>query len=120
MSRRDDERVADILDAADEIAAVIEPGRDAWDKDRLRQLAAERLLEIIGEAANSLSDEFRARYPGIPGATSSACGSCSRTIITGLIQAKCGKSLPPRSPSSFTTSAPPDDRLRLLPVITHR
>ena len=31
MSRRDDERVADILDAASEIAEIIELGRDAWD-----------------------------------------------------------------------------------------
>jgi uncharacterized protein with HEPN domain len=65
VSRRDDERVADILDAASEIAAITGPGRDAWDKDRIRQLAAERLLEIIGEAANSLSNDFRAapRHP---------------------------------------------------------
>ncbi len=63
MSRRDDERVADILDAAGEIAAVIELGRDTWDKDRIRQLAVERLLEIIGEAANSLSEDFRAQDP---------------------------------------------------------
>jgi hypothetical protein len=34
VSRRDDERVADILDAASEIGAVIELGRDAWDKDQ--------------------------------------------------------------------------------------
>jgi uncharacterized protein with HEPN domain len=66
VSRRDDERVADILDAADEIAAIIELGRDAWDKDRIRQLAVERLLEIIGEAATSLSEDFRARHPAIP------------------------------------------------------
>jgi uncharacterized protein with HEPN domain len=66
VSRRDDERVADILDAASDIAWIIEPGRDAWEKDRVRQLAVERLLEIIGEAANSLSEGFRARHPGIP------------------------------------------------------
>lgn len=66
MSRRDDERVADILDAAREIAEVTELGRDAWDKDRIRQLAVERLLEIIGEPANSLSEEFRGRHPGVP------------------------------------------------------
>lgn len=47
MSRRD-ERVADILDAADEIAEITAQGRDAWDNDRIRRLAAERLLEIIG------------------------------------------------------------------------
>jgi uncharacterized protein with HEPN domain len=66
VSRRDDERVADILDAASEISAVTELGRDAWDKDRIRQLAVERLLEIIGEAANSLSEDFRTQHPAIP------------------------------------------------------
>ena len=66
MSRRDDERVADILEAASQISELIELGHDAWDKDRIRQLATERLLEIIGEAANTLSEEFRARHPGIP------------------------------------------------------
>jgi hypothetical protein len=66
VSRRDDQRVADILDAASEIGEVIELGRDAWDKDRIRQLAVERLLEIIGEAANSLSEQFRAQHPAIP------------------------------------------------------
>jgi uncharacterized protein with HEPN domain len=66
VSRRDDERVADILDAAREIGEITELGRDAWDKDRIRQLAVERLLEIIGEAANSLSEEYRAQHPAIP------------------------------------------------------
>ena len=66
MTRRDDERIADIPDAAAEIAEIVELGRDAWDKDRIRQLAAERLLEIIGEAANSLSEDFRAGHPGTP------------------------------------------------------
>jgi uncharacterized protein with HEPN domain len=41
----------------------VRDGRAAWDKDRLRQLAVERLLEIIGESANSLSEDFRAQYP---------------------------------------------------------
>jgi uncharacterized protein with HEPN domain len=36
------------------------------DKDRLRQLATERLLEIIGESANTLTDEFRAQHPEVP------------------------------------------------------
>ena len=66
MSRSDDQRVQDILDAADQILAVVQDGQDVWAKDRLRQLAVERLLEIIGESANSLSDEFRARYPDVP------------------------------------------------------
>jgi hypothetical protein len=36
----------DILDAADQILDVIADGREVWAKDRLRQLAVERLLEI--------------------------------------------------------------------------
>lgn len=56
----------DILDAADQILDIVQVGRDAWDKDRLRQLAAERLLEIIGESANSLSNEYRAQHPNVP------------------------------------------------------
>jgi uncharacterized protein with HEPN domain len=65
VSRGGEQRVQDILDASDQILDVVKDGRDAWDKDRLRQLAVERLLEIIGESANSLSDGFRAQYPEI-------------------------------------------------------
>ena len=66
MSRSDDLRVQDILDATDQIADVVKDGRDAWDRDRIRQLAVERLLEIIGESANALSSEFRAGCPDVP------------------------------------------------------
>ena len=66
MSRSDEERVQDILDAADQILDVVKDGQDAWKKDRLRQLAVERLLEIIGESATYLSDDFRARCPDVP------------------------------------------------------
>jgi uncharacterized protein with HEPN domain len=65
VSRSDEQRVQDILDASDQILDVVKDGRDAWDKDRLRQLAVERLLEIIGESASSLTDSFRAQYPDI-------------------------------------------------------
>lgn len=66
MSRSDDERVADILEAATEVSALVASGRDEWDGDRVRRLAVERLLEIIGEAARALSDEGRARYAEVP------------------------------------------------------
>jgi uncharacterized protein with HEPN domain len=66
VSRTDDQRVLDILDAADLIAGAVKDGRKAWDQDRLRQLAVERLLEIIGESASALSDDFRARYADVP------------------------------------------------------
>ena len=35
-------------------------------KDRKLQLAIERLIEIIGEAANRLSPEFKDKHPEIP------------------------------------------------------
>ena len=66
MSRSDDERVADIIEAANQIAAVVERGREAWDEDRIAQLAVERLLEIVGESARAMSDEARGRYPSVP------------------------------------------------------
>lgn len=66
MSRSDDQRAQDILDAADQILDVVRDGRGMWDKDRLRQLAVERLLEIIGESANALSGEFREEHPDVP------------------------------------------------------
>jgi hypothetical protein len=60
VSRSDEQRVQDILDASDQILEVVRDGRAAWEKDRFRQLAVERLLKIIGGSANSLSDNFRA------------------------------------------------------------
>lgn len=66
MSRSDDERLADILDAAAEIEALVSDGRQAWDADRVRRLAVERLLEMIGEASRALSEEFRATYADVP------------------------------------------------------
>ena len=65
MSRSDDERVADILEAADELALVVEIGREAFAVSLLHRRAAERLLEIIGEASTALTDEFKASHPEV-------------------------------------------------------
>jgi uncharacterized protein with HEPN domain len=66
VSRADDERIDDIVEAASEISAIVEAGRKAWTSDRVRQLAVERLLEIIGESARAMSVDGRARYPDVP------------------------------------------------------
>lgn len=66
MSRADDERIADILDAARQIAEVVQRGRQRWDDDRVSQLAVERLLEIIGESARAMSSEARSARPEVP------------------------------------------------------
>jgi uncharacterized protein with HEPN domain len=66
VSRADDERIDDIIEAASEIVAIVEAGRTAWESDHVRQLAVERLLEIIGESARAMTDGGRARYPEVP------------------------------------------------------
>jgi uncharacterized protein with HEPN domain len=66
VSRSDDERVADILEAAQQIGEVVQRGRQAWDTDRIAQLAVERLLEIIGESAQAMSASARAAHPEVP------------------------------------------------------
>lgn len=65
MSRSDDERVADILEATDQLAQLVERGRAVFDADFVVRLAVERLLEIIGEAASAMSDEGRSDYAAI-------------------------------------------------------
>ena len=49
MSRSDDQRVADILDACDELEGVVRMRSEGEVLDGVLLRAAERLLEIIGE-----------------------------------------------------------------------
>jgi uncharacterized protein with HEPN domain len=55
VSRSDEQRIADILDAAAELAEIAARGEADFMRDPILQRAAERLLEIIGEAATALS-----------------------------------------------------------------
>lgn len=66
MTRSDDERLGDIIGASREVAELVARGRDAYDSDRLLQLALERLCEIIGEASSGLSPVQRTGTPEIP------------------------------------------------------
>jgi hypothetical protein len=50
VSRSDAHRLADMIMAADEIAAITQRGRGAFDTDVVLRRAVERCLEIIGEA----------------------------------------------------------------------
>ena len=65
MSRSDDLRVADIVEAAQQLGELVADGRDAFDADWTRQRAAERLLEIIGEASNALSEQFKSKHSAV-------------------------------------------------------
>jgi uncharacterized protein with HEPN domain len=66
LSRSDDQRLADILEAAAELARVVEIGSEAFPSNPIHVRAAERLLEIIGEASNALSDDFKLAHPSVP------------------------------------------------------
>ncbi|MBI3608492.1 MAG: DUF86 domain-containing protein [Nitrospirae bacterium] len=67
MSRHDDlVRFRHILDHAREAAALVRnKRRDDLDSDRVLSLALVRLLEIVGEAANRVSEDERARHADI-------------------------------------------------------
>lgn len=58
MTRSDAERVHDILDACNKLVEVAALGRAEFGRSWILQSAAERQLEIIGDAMSGLSEEF--------------------------------------------------------------
>jgi uncharacterized protein with HEPN domain len=59
--------LADILDSARLVQEfTIGVSREELKRDVMRHSAVERHLEIIGEAAKNVSDEFRGEHPEIP------------------------------------------------------
>ncbi len=68
MSRRDDTiPMRHMLDHAREVVAMVRGRvRRDVDTDRMLQLSITRILEIIGEAANRVTQQGRAQYPDIP------------------------------------------------------
>jgi uncharacterized protein with HEPN domain len=85
MSRSDDQRVADILDACDELEGVVRMRSEGEVLDGVLLRAAERLLEIIGEAASNVSDAGMNQYPRSTGAALRASESCWPTTTTASI-----------------------------------
>ena len=63
---RDEERVADIVAAAERIREITDRGRDAFDSDHILQAALTYNIQIIGEAAMQLSEAARADSPDVP------------------------------------------------------
>jgi len=55
--------------AADEIASIVSRGGAAFDDGVVLRRAVERCLEIIGEAAKSVSPELRRGHPAYRGGT---------------------------------------------------
>ena len=67
MSEADNVRIRHILDAAREAVAFAKGrSRADLDSDRKLNLSLVRLLEIIGEAAKGISQEFRDSHSDLP------------------------------------------------------
>jgi uncharacterized protein with HEPN domain len=67
MSRDSRLRVLDILDAIDRIASYVEGmSYEGFLADRKTQDAVTRNIEIIGEAARALPEDFKGRHTRIP------------------------------------------------------
>jgi len=67
LNQREKAYVTDMLDAAREIDKFIAGvSLQAYENDRKLQLAVERLLEIMGEAARRVSHDCRSEYGDVP------------------------------------------------------
>ena len=64
--RRDMERVQDMLDAIAHIERYIYQGREAFEQEELIQIWTIHHIQIIGEAARSISESFRSLYDTVP------------------------------------------------------
>jgi uncharacterized protein with HEPN domain len=64
--RDEKERILDILEAIERIQKYAARGREAFDHDELIQNWIVHHLQIIGEAAANISDEFADAHPEIP------------------------------------------------------
>lgn len=60
-------RVWDIVQWGERLARLLkDTSWPQYSADEVKQIAVERCIEVIGEAARSLSDEFKKQYDGIP------------------------------------------------------
>jgi uncharacterized protein with HEPN domain len=65
--RRDDARLLDIVLACREVGEFVRgSSRESFLTDRRLQSAVAMQLQVIGEAARALSDEFKAGRPEVP------------------------------------------------------
>jgi len=66
VTRPSGQRVNDIFEACGEVADVVALRGVPQIPHAVLTRALERLLELIGEAANSMTEEERAAYPDVP------------------------------------------------------
>lgn len=66
-TEKDKGYIYDILSYARELVSIVKDETYySFSNNRIKRLAVERILEIIGEAANHLSDEFICQNDDIP------------------------------------------------------
>jgi len=58
--------VDDMIAATAELAAIAADGEPAFKASLRTRLAAERLIEILGEAASQIPADFREQHTGVP------------------------------------------------------
>ncbi|HEX9685046.1 MAG TPA: HepT-like ribonuclease domain-containing protein [Burkholderiales bacterium] len=64
---RDPAHLWDMLQAARDAATIVaNVAQESFLGDRVRMLALERSLELVGEAARRVSDQLRNKHPQIP------------------------------------------------------
>ncbi len=64
--RSDRERLLDILEATERIEKHTPEDQEGFDSNDLLQVWVIHHLQIIGEAANQLSESFLLEYPDVP------------------------------------------------------
>lgn len=65
MSRRDAQRIEDILESCRRLQSIVSGGRDEFEANEVLQDAACYRLTVIGEALNNLSRDFAAQHSGL-------------------------------------------------------
>lgn len=79
MTKRDNSRIHDMLDAAGKaISFSQQKSRNDLHEDEMLALALVRLLEIVGEAARFVPDEIKQQYPEV--AWAAIAGTRNRLI----------------------------------------
>lgn len=67
LHKSDQTRIKHMIDAAEEALGFIKGvSKEKFLKSRLLQLSLTKELEIIGEAAEKISDSLKEKYSGVP------------------------------------------------------
>jgi uncharacterized protein with HEPN domain len=66
VTRGVDDLLADLAEAVDAAAELVDLGKERWDAERPLRLAGEAIIGRLGDVATKLPDEVIKATPGIP------------------------------------------------------